>query len=76
MRGVVQTDWTGTARSARGRGVARARVRDRDQAIALGVDRVRTDNDSQNAPILHINAAMGDRLVGEMLQLIKELGAT
>ena len=29
------------------------------QAIALGVDRVRTDNDSANTPILHINETMG-----------------
>jgi len=31
------------------------------QAITLGVTRLRTDNDSENAPILHLNAEMGDR---------------
>jgi GNAT superfamily N-acetyltransferase len=73
-RGIVQTDWTGTARSVRGKGVARAlKCETVMQAIALGVDRVRTDNDSQNRPILHINETMGYRIVGEMVQSIKEL---
>jgi RimJ/RimL family protein N-acetyltransferase len=59
-RGVVSTDWTGVARAGRGRGVARAaKCETVMQAIALGVDRIRTDNDSQNAPILHINETMG-----------------
>ena len=60
VRGVVMTDWTATARSVRGRGVARAlKCETVAQAMALGVTRVRTDNDSTNAPILHLNAAMG-----------------
>jgi hypothetical protein len=60
VRGVVSTDWTGTARKVRGRGVARAlKCETLMQAIALGVDRVRTDNDSTNAPILHIFDTMG-----------------
>jgi len=59
-RGVVATDWTGVARAARGRGVARAvKCETVMQAIALGVDRIRTDNDFKNAPILHINETMG-----------------
>jgi GNAT superfamily N-acetyltransferase len=75
VRGVVQTDWTGTARSVRGRGVARAlKCETVMQAIALGVDRVRTDNDAQNAPILHLNESMGYRHAGEMVQLLKQLG--
>jgi hypothetical protein len=58
----------------RGKGVARAlKCETVMQAIDLGIDRVRTDNDSQNAPILHINASMGYRIVGEMIQFIKEL---
>lgn len=74
VRGVVQTDWTGTARRIRGRGVARAlKCETLVQAIALGVDRVRTDNDSRNAPILHLNETMGYRPAGEMVQLLKEL---
>lgn len=75
VRGVVSTDWTATARSVRGMGVARAlKCETVMQAIALGVDRVRTDNDSQNAPILHINADMGYRARPEGIQLVMELG--
>ena len=64
-RGIVETDWTGTARKVRGRGVARAlKYETVMQAIALGVDRIRTDNDGENAPILHLNASMGYNLPG------------
>ena len=74
MRGVVVTDWTGTARKVRGRGVARAlKCETVMQAIALGVGRVRTDNDSQNAPILHINETMGYHVRAEMVQYLKEI---
>jgi GNAT superfamily N-acetyltransferase len=60
VRGIVGTEWTATARSARGRGVARAlKCETVAQAIALGVDRVRTGNDAANAPILHLNETMG-----------------
>lgn len=60
VRGAVQTSWTGTARSIRGRGVARAlKLETVAQAISLGVPRVQTDNDSTNAPILHLNEEMG-----------------
>jgi hypothetical protein len=72
VRGVVQTDWTAMARAARGRGIARAlKCETVMQAIALGVDRVRTDNDSMNAPILHINETMGYRRLADMIQLLK-----
>lgn len=74
VRGVVVTEWTGTARSVRGKGVARAlKCETVMQAIALGVDRVRTDNDFQNMPILHVNESMGYRPRPEMIQFIKEL---
>jgi GNAT superfamily N-acetyltransferase len=60
VRGAVETSWTGTARSIRGRGVARAlKLETVVQAMSLGVKRVETDNDSANAPILHLNAEMG-----------------
>ena len=73
-RGVVQTDWTGTARKVRGRGVARAlKCETLMQAVALGVTRVRTDNDSSNTPILHINETMGYRRRPDMVQYLKEL---
>lgn len=73
-RGFVQTDWTGMARKARGRGIARAlKCETLLQAISLGVDRVRTDNDSTNTPILHINETMGYTRRPDMIQLLKEL---
>jgi GNAT superfamily N-acetyltransferase len=72
-RGVVQTDWTAVARAGRGRGIARALKSETvAQAIALGVDKVRTDNDSTNAPILHINETMGYVRRPDMLELMRE----
>lgn len=74
VRGVVTTDWTGTGRKVRGRGVARAlKCETLMQAISLGVDRVRTDNDSTNTPILHINETMGYRRRPDMVQYLKTL---
>jgi len=74
VRGSVATDWTGMARRARGRGIARAlKCETLMQAIALGVDRVRTDNDSTNAPILHINETMGYKRRHDMVQFLKAL---
>ena len=43
------------------------------QAMVLGVDRVRTDNDSTNVPILHINETMGYTRRPDGIQLLKEL---
>ena len=72
VRGVVNTEWTATARSVRGRGVARAlKCETLAQAIALGVDRVRTGNDAANDPILHINETMGYRLIPGGIQFLR-----
>jgi GNAT superfamily N-acetyltransferase len=72
-RGVVQTDWTAVARAGRGRGIARAlKCETVMQAIALGVRKVRTDNDSENAPILHINETMGYRRRPDMIQFLRD----
>jgi GNAT superfamily N-acetyltransferase len=63
-RGIVTTAWTGVAPEARGRGVARAlKLETLRQAIELGVDRVRTENDEENAAILHINEELGYKAV-------------
>jgi len=71
-RGVVSTDWTGVARAGRGRGIARAlKYETVMQAIALDVDRVRTDNDFKNTPILHINEKMGYRRRPDMIQFMR-----
>jgi len=71
-QGVVTTDWTGVARAGRGRGVARAvKFETIMQAIALGVDRIRTDNDFKNAPILHINESMGYQRRADGIQFMR-----
>lgn len=76
-RGNVWTDWTGTARKVRGRGVARAlKLETVLQAIALGVTRVRTENDGENAPILHLNAEMGYTRIPGWVQLLRATGGS
>ena len=58
--GNVWTGYTACHRAHRGRGIARAvKMETLGQAIELGVPRVRTDNDEQNAPMLHINETLG-----------------
>lgn len=72
IRGHVWTDWTGTARSIRGKGVARAlKLETVAQAIALGIPRVRTENDGQNAPILHLNEEMGYTRIPGWIQYLR-----
>jgi mycothiol synthase len=74
-RGNVWTDWTGTARKVRGRGVARAlKLETVMQAIGLGVARVRTENDGENAPILHLNEEMGYTRIPGWTQFLKAAG--
>ncbi len=74
QRGHVWTGWTCTARSVRGRGVARAvKVESVVQALELGVGLVRTENDGENEPILHLNHAMGYRPIPGMVEVFKEL---
>lgn len=74
MRGVSWTAYTGTARSVRGRGIARAlKYESMGQAIERGVTRVRTNNDADNPPILHINQEMGYRLVVPVIELHRPL---
>ena len=65
---VVETGFTGVLRSHRGKGLARAlKLETLAQAIDLGVPTVDTDNDSENAPILHINEELGyDELPGKL----------
>lgn len=76
VRGVPWTAFTGTSRSVRGRGIARAlKYETVAQAIALGAERIRTHNDGENAPILHLNAEMGYVPIDPVLELHRELGA-
>ncbi len=73
-RGVPWTAFTTTARSVRGRGIARAlKYETIAQAIALGVKRIRTQNDGENAPILHLNAQLGYVPIDPVLELHREL---
>jgi RimJ/RimL family protein N-acetyltransferase len=73
-RGVPSTEFTGTAAKFRGRGIARAlKYETVAQAMELGATRIRTDNDSANAPILHINEEMGYRPITPYLEMHREL---
>jgi RimJ/RimL family protein N-acetyltransferase len=60
VRGTVWTGYTCTHPEYRGRGIARAvKLQSLAQAAELGVPAVRTDNDSANAPMLHVNERLG-----------------
>ncbi|HET9780461.1 MAG TPA: GNAT family N-acetyltransferase [Candidatus Dormibacteraeota bacterium] len=60
VRGTVWTGYTCTDRDYRGRGIARAvKLQSLAQAVELGIPLVCTDNDSENAPMLHINERLG-----------------
>jgi len=60
VRGNVWTGYTCSHPDYRGRGIARAvKLQSLGQAIELGIPFVRTDNDSENAPMLHINETLG-----------------
>ena len=74
--GNVWTDYTGTARAVRGRGVGRAlKCETVTQATALGVTHVRTNNDGENKPILHLNEEMGYHRIPGNIQLLKHASA-
>jgi hypothetical protein len=75
VRGLPWTAFTATSRTVRGRGIARAlKYQTMAQAIELGCERVRTANDDANAPMLHINAEMGYRVVAPSIELHRDLG--
>ena len=74
VRGFPFTAFTGTSPSVRGRGIARALKHETvAQAISLGAKRIRTANDGENAPILHINAGMGYERIEPVLELHRVL---
>ena len=60
VRGAVWTGYTCTDPGYRGRGIARAvKLQSLAQAAELGIPTVSTDNDAENAPMLHINETLG-----------------
>lgn len=73
-RGVVWTAYTGCHPCYRGRGIARAvKLQSLAQAIELGVPEVRTDNDSENGAMLHINETLGYERMPGYLSFLKRL---
>jgi GNAT superfamily N-acetyltransferase len=73
-RGFPATNFTGVLSKHRGRGIARAlKYETVAQAIELGATRIRTDNDSANTPILHINAEMGYQPLRPYIELHRML---
>jgi mycothiol synthase len=73
-RGHVWTGYTCSDREFRGRGLARGvKLQTLAQAVELGVPRVLTGNDAENAAMLHINKRLGyDRRPG-FVSLIKRV---
>lgn len=74
VRGHVWTGYTCAHPDYRGRGIARAtKLQTLKQAIELGVPTVGTDNDSENAPMLHINEQLGYTSLPGWLNYLKKL---
>ncbi|HEV2414775.1 MAG TPA: GNAT family N-acetyltransferase [Candidatus Dormibacteraeota bacterium] len=60
VKGTIWTGYTCSHPDYRGRGIARAiKLQSLAQATELGVPVVVTDNDAENAPMLHINERLG-----------------
>lgn len=74
VRGCVWTGYTCSHPDYRGRGLARAiKLQSLAQAVELGVPFVYTDNDSENAPMLHINERLGYRRRPGFVNLLKRV---
>jgi RimJ/RimL family protein N-acetyltransferase len=73
VRGNVWTGFTGVVREYRGRGIAQAvKMALLKRAIEQNVPRVRTDNDEENAPMLHINEVLGYQRIPGILSFRKQ----
>jgi RimJ/RimL family protein N-acetyltransferase len=69
-----RNEGTGTARAHRGRGLATlAKLAQLCWAAEQGIERIITDNDEQNAPMLAINRRLGYRPFVERHGYVKEL---
>jgi RimJ/RimL family protein N-acetyltransferase len=74
VRGSVWTGYTCSDSAYRGRGIARAvKLQSLAQAVELGVPFVYTDNDAENAPMLHINEKLGYRSRPGLVGLLKRV---
>jgi mycothiol synthase len=74
VRGSVWTGFTCCDRAYRGRGIARAiKLQSLAQAVDLGIPVVYTANDSENAPMLHINERLGYRRRPGFVGLLKRV---
>jgi len=74
VRGTVWTGFTCCDPEYRGRGLARAvKLQSLAQAIELGIPAVFTDNDSTNAPMLHINETLGYQRRPGFVSFVKRL---
>lgn len=69
---LAETGFTGVVREHRNKGIARAlKLETLVQAIGLGVQAVETDNDYENAPILHLNEELGYQELASRLEFHK-----
>jgi GNAT superfamily N-acetyltransferase len=76
VRGNVWTGFTCSDPEYRGRGIARAvKLQSLAQAVELGIPFVRTDNDSENAPMLHINETLGYDPRPAFVNLVKRVSS-
>jgi GNAT superfamily N-acetyltransferase len=74
VRGNVWTGFTCCHPEYRGRGIARAvKLQSLAQAVEVGIAFVRTANDSENAPILHINETLGYEPRPGLVTLVKRV---
>ena len=72
--GDVWTGYTATRRKFRGRGVARAvKLETIGQAIEIGINSINTNNDLENAAILHINSSLGYQASPGLISFVKDL---